>query len=941
MILSLCPAFSITASADVGIDADTSIIDVGKKVYYGVYPQSQYTPANVPDSPTEGTTYIDNDDTEFVFVEAPANDQGNYYAIEPLAWRVLKNENGKLFLLSEKLLEARRYHNTNTVVTWETSDIRAWLNDNTSGFMSRAFGEKEQNSISTTVVENPDNPEFGTNNGNNTEDKIFLLSIQEATTNDYGFNYFSDDDDRIAQNTDFARSTGAIDNDGNGAWWFRSLGNRENYGTYVINTGFVNRRGFPMTTSFVALRPTFNLNLASVLFTSDASGASVKSAATAGRGLIPAQPVGENLKLTVLDDTIATPALTFAATTNSTDEIRFRYTGATSGPNQYLSCVLENSSGVKYYGKLADCATTTSGVFSIPMSGLMVDNYILKVFCEQVNGDNYTDFAGTPVATITLAVGMNGYGTINGTGFLVDNSAPIVSSVSPNGTDEAINTNALSITFSEAMDTTISGGEPVGSVSLSPSVTSLTFQDWSVDGKTANYTLSGLSGSTTYTCNISGFRDAVGNEMAAVTSGNTFTTKAEPVSTYALTVINGTDTTNAGPYAAGAVITITAGTAPAGQVFDKWTSDNGGSFADVSSETTTFTMPASAVIITANYKSISAGDSDGTGGSGGGSGGGGGGGGGGSGGGTAAPAAPVVPSTLDKTTGSFSKSSGNDDNQDLSVTLTPGSGTLMQVKNGDTVLKEGTDYTKDGNTYTLTKEYLATLRNGTHTIVFDMNTGKDPEISVSVKGTAPRTTTPVTPVPKTGDGDDFVFPFSDVPADAWYRPDVEAACKSGLINGKTATTFEPGANITFAEVIKLAACLHQLYHNGTVTLEVGKGDWYATYMTYALEHGIITADLSAEADIMASRADFVNIFYGAIAESEYAVINEVADNAIPDVKLSDPYAARIYAFYRAGILIGSDAAGTFNPESNIQRSEVAAILTRMLTASARRSIELK
>ena len=170
---------------------------------------------------------------------------------------------------------------------------------------------------------------------------------------------------------------------------------------------------------------------------------------------------------------------------------------------------------------------------------------------------------------------------------------------------------------------------------------------------------------------------------------------------------------------------------------------------------------------------------------------------------------------------------------------------------------------------------------------------------------------------------------------------MEAAYKSGLINGKTADTFEPEDNITFAEVVKLAACMHQLYHNGEVTLEIGAGDWYATYMAYALEHGIITEDLSGSADDMASRADFVNIFYGAIAESEYAVINEVADDAIPDVKLGDPYAERIYAFYRAGILVGSDAAGTFNPESNIQRSEVAAILTRMLNAEARRSITLQ
>ena len=320
-----------------------------------------------------------------------------------------------------------------------------------------------------------------------------------------------------------------------------------------------------------------------------------------------------------------------------------------------------------------------------------------------------------------------------------------------------------------------------------------------------------------------------------------------------------------------------------------------------------------------------------------------GGGGGGGGGGPSGPVTPVtmtppVENNLDKSTGIFNKSSGNKDNRDLSVTLTPGSGTLTQVKNGNTVLKEGVDYMVDGNTYTLTKAYLETLKNGLHTIVFNMSTGKDPEIKVTVRGSMPRNRSPVELEFKT---DDVVFPFRDIPSTAWYRQDVEAAYQSGLINGKTADTFEPEANITFAEVIKLAACMHQLYHDGEVSLEVGAVDWYSTYMEYALEKGIITEDLTDNADTVASREEFVNIFYGAIPESNYIIINDVVDDAIPDVKLANRFAARIYAFYRAGILVGSDTQGTFNPYSAIQRSEVAAIMTRLFTASARRSITLK
>ena len=76
------------------------------------------------------------------------------------------------------------------------------------------------------------------------------------------------------------------------------------------------------------------------------------------------------------------------------------------------------------------------------------------------------------------------------------------------------------------------------------------------------------------------------------------------------------------------------------------------------------------------------------------------------------------------------------------------------------------------------------------------------------------------------------------------------------------------------------------------------------------------------------------------AAKDLRVINAVADNAIPDVKTGAAFAAEIYDFYRAGILTGSDANGTFHPADSIKRSEVAAILIRMYDSSARKSIAL-
>ena len=87
-----------------------------------------------------------------------------------------------------------------------------------------------------------------------------------------------------------------------------------------------------------------------------------------------------------------------------------------------------------------------------------------------------------------------------------------------------------------------------------------------------------------------------------------------------------------------------------------------------------------------------------------------------------------------------------------------------------------------------------------------------------------------------------------------------------------------------------------------------------------------------------TRAEFVHIFHG--TESTYKAINQVADGAIPDVKSGDAFASDIYEFYRAGILTGSDAKGTFHSASTIKRSEAAAILLRMFEASARKSITM-
>ena len=188
------------------------------------------------------------------------------------------------------------------------------------------------------------------------------------------------------------------------------------------------------------------------------------------------------------------------------------------------------------------------------------------------------------------------------------------------------------------------------------------------------------------------------------------------------------------------------------------------------------------------------------------------------------------------------------------------------------------------------------------------------------------------------------LPFVDVSPEAWYYNDVKTAVDSGLVNGKSATTYCPDDLLTYAEAVKLAACMYQKNETGTVSL-VNGDPWYQSYVDYAKMKGIIAKDYDWTAK--ATRAGYMAIFAHALPDASLAAKNEVPDGSIPDVPANYPEAPEIYKLYRAGILQGSD--DTYNgawtkhlckPADNIKRSEVAAILTRMMFVDKRISFSM-
>lgn len=281
----------------------------------------------------------------------------------------------------------------------------------------------------------------------------------------------------------------------------------------------------------------------------------------------------------------------------------------------------------------------------------------------------------------------------------------------------------------------------------------------------------------------------------------------------------------------------------------------------------------------------------------------------------------------------------------ITVTLT---GTNLQngiqIKAGTITAKTSGDAAKQTATLTLPANYSSS--SVSYTVQYSLN-GTDwfggKTVRVSGRYTPP--VGPVTPsVPtKPGVPERDPFPFTDVSRSSWYYDSVRAAWEKDLIDGVTRTLYKPDDTLTVAQAIKLSAALHQmLNNNGKVTLRNGSPYWYSSYVSYAVDNGIIEKmylDYTpAQMNTPVKRNEFVHIFYGAM--SDYRQINTVADNKIPDVITTDTYALEIYTFYRAGILTGSDKNGTFYPTNDIKRSEVAAILSRMYDKTARKTVSL-
>ena len=181
---------------------------------------------------------------------------------EEIEWQVLKVESDKVLVVSKYALDCKKYNETGTDVTWETCSLRQWLNND---FKNAAFTATEQSKIPTVTIENKNNPKWETAGGNNTNDQIFCLSIEEMDSYLGNYSWYNSESmqgfsqDLICTPTQYSENNGVsaytfTESDYNStfkgygytsdvigrrsaSWWLRSPGDVSEYACYVGSYG--------------------------------------------------------------------------------------------------------------------------------------------------------------------------------------------------------------------------------------------------------------------------------------------------------------------------------------------------------------------------------------------------------------------------------------------------------------------------------------------------------------------------------------------------------------------------------------------------------------------------------------------------------------------------------------------------------------------------------
>lgn len=205
-------------------------------------------------------------------------------------------------------------------------------------------------------------------------------------------------------------------------------------------------------------------------------------------------------------------------------------------------------------------------------------------------------------------------------------------------------------------------------------------------------------------------------------------------------------------------------------------------------------------------------------------------------------------------------------------------------------------------------------------IVVNGTSFKMPNAAVTVEATFIEEGTKPTPAPEKD-------VFEDVPSTYWAYQEIMNLYNAGIINGKTATTFDPDGDITRAEFTKMVAKLFALPTSTMASpfVDCGATDWYTPYVLSAVEAGIVKGEA----------ADWFNANANITREDICTILGRALNVPVPDVELPFSDAAKIsdYAVDHVKVLADPDLKivngypdGTFAPQNNATRAEAAKMI---------------
>ncbi|MDR1960659.1 MAG: SPFH domain-containing protein [Gracilibacteraceae bacterium] len=148
----------------------------------------------------------------------------------PLEWIVLAKEGRRALIITRFCITKLPYNDKDIGITWENCSLRRWLN---SDFYDDAFTEAQKERIMETEIVNADNKEYGTEGGNDTVDKVFLLSVEEAER------YFRTEEDRMAYYAGGWNGEVYYYSKGWEGWWLRSPGRNNLRAANIVSNGYI------------------------------------------------------------------------------------------------------------------------------------------------------------------------------------------------------------------------------------------------------------------------------------------------------------------------------------------------------------------------------------------------------------------------------------------------------------------------------------------------------------------------------------------------------------------------------------------------------------------------------------------------------------------------------------------------------------------------------